>query len=344
MKIAYISTYPPRECGLATFNNNLFKAIGGHTGISHKSFIIAMNDSENISEYEYPEEVKYIIRQENQKDYIRCAEFINTSFADACILEHEFGIFGGENGVYILPLIARLKKPLITILHTVLKDPSYIQLTIIREIARHSSKIVVMSQRAIGFLTSIYQIPREKIQYIEHGVPDLEPKVNNPVLLTPGFINRTTLFTFGLISRNKGLETMIEALPAIAAKHPDIMYVILGSTHPGVIRSSGEEYRDSLKRLSVKLGVEKNVCFINKFVGEEELHDYLTACDIYVTPYLNEAQITSGTLSYAVGAGAAASAAGAAGAAGFATGAGLGAAALARAAARSASTPAASVG
>lgn len=305
MKLAYISTYPPRACGLATFNNNLFKAIGGHIGISKHSFVVAMNDSEHITDYEYPEEVKYVIRQENQNDYIRCADFINTSYADACILEHEFGIFGGESGVYVLPLIARLKKPLISVLHTVLKDPSYIQLTIIREIARHSSKIVVMSKRAIGFLTSIYQIPRDKIQFIEHGVPDLEPRKDNPVFQMPGFKGKKTLFTFGLISRNKGLETVIEALPAIVAQHPDIMYVILGSTHPGVVRSNGEEYRDSLKKLANRLGVDKNILFINKFVSEEELHDYLSACTIYITPYLNEAQITSGTLSYAVGAGAA---------------------------------------
>ncbi|RZL18628.1 MAG: glycosyltransferase [Pedobacter sp.] len=290
---------------LATFNQNLLNAIGCDPTISSSSFVVALNDSESLTEYEYGDEVKYIIRQENQKDYIRGAEFINTSFADACIMEHEFGIYGGESGVFVLPLIARLKKPLITILHTILKDPSYIQLTIIREIAKHSSKIVVMSNRAVGFLTSIYQIPKDKIMLIEHGVPDLEPKINNPVKDSLAFKGKKTLFTFGLISRNKGLEAVIEALPEIVASNPDVMYVILGSTHPGVIRNSGEEYRDSLKRLAQKLGVEKNVTFINKFVSEEELHDYLTACDIYITPYLNEAQITSGTLSYAIGAGAA---------------------------------------
>jgi glycosyltransferase involved in cell wall biosynthesis len=306
MKIAYISTYPPRECGIATFNNNLLKAIGHNKEtVSEDSFVVAMSDSENLDEYEYPKEVKYIIRQENQKDYIRGADYINTSFADVCIMEHEFGIYGGESGVYILPLIARLQKPLITILHTVLKDPSYIQLTIIREIAKHSEKIVVMSQRAVGFLTSKYGISIGKIQLIEHGVPDLEAKNNNPVNASLPFKNKKVLFTFGLISRNKGLETVIEALPSIVAKNPDVMYVVLGTTHPGVIRNSGEEYRDSLKKLARKLNVENHLTFINKFVSEEELFDYLTACDMYITPYLNEAQITSGTLSYAVGAGAA---------------------------------------
>jgi glycosyltransferase involved in cell wall biosynthesis len=306
MKIAYISTYPPRECGIATFNNNLLNAIGQHKNmVSEDSFVVAMNDADTIDEYEYPDEVKYIIRQENQKDYIRAADYINTSLADACILEHEYGIFGGESGVYILPLLARLQKPLITIFHTILKDPNYMQLTVLREVAKYSSRIVVMSHRAVGFLTSIYGIPFEKIQLIEHGVPDLEPKAENPVRNSLAFKGKKVLFTFGLISRNKGLETVIEALPKIVEKNPDVMYVILGTTHPGVIRNSGEEYRDSLKRLAKKLNVENNLTFINKFVSEQELHDYLTACEMYITPYLNEAQITSGTLSYAVGAGAA---------------------------------------
>lgn len=306
MKIAYISTYPPRECGIATFNNNLLKAIGHDTTtVSADSFVVAMTDAEQLNTYEYPPEVEYIIRQENQKDYIRAADYINTNLTDVCILEHEFGIYGGESGLYILPLIARLQKPLVTILHTILKDPSYVQLTIIREIAKYSSKIVVMSRRAVGFLTSIYGISENKIRYIEHGVPDLEPKEDNPVKKSLGFKDKKVLFTFGLISRNKGLETVVQALPDIVARHPDVTYVILGTTHPGVIRNSGEEYRDSLKRMAKKLNVENNLVFINKFVSEEELHDYLTAADMYITPYLNEAQITSGTLSYAIGAGAA---------------------------------------
>jgi glycosyltransferase involved in cell wall biosynthesis len=306
MKIAYISTYPPRECGIATFNNNLLKAIAHDTkSVSADSFVVAMTDSEDLSTYEFPDEVQYVIRQENQKDYIRAADYINTSLTDVCILEHEFGIYGGESGVYILPLIARLQKPLITILHTILKDPSYMQLTIIREIAKYSSKIVVMSHRAVGFLTTIYGISEDKIKLIEHGVPDLEPKAHNEVKSSLAFKGKKVLFTFGLISRNKGLETAIEALPKIVEQNPDAIYVILGTTHPGVIKNSGEEYRDSLKRLAKKLNVDKNLIFINKFVSEEELFDYLTAADMYITPYLNEAQITSGTLSYAVGAGAA---------------------------------------
>src|SRR6202000_3310790 len=206
MKIAYISTYPPRECGIATFNQNLMRAIDANYSERKKlldgGFVVALNDSENIQEYEYPEEVKYVIRQDHQKDYIRAANYINTSSADVCILEHEFGIYGGESGIYILPFINRLEKPLLSILHTVLKDPSYVQRIIIREIAEQSAKIIVMSQRAVEFLTNIYDIPVEKIQIIEHGVPDLEAPANNPVNNLPIFKNHRVLLTFGLLSRN----------------------------------------------------------------------------------------------------------------------------------------------
>ncbi len=309
MKIAYISTYPPRECGLATFNQNLMRAISANfperKTLLENGYVVALNDSESLQEYEYPKEVKYVIRQNHQKDYIRAANYINTSSADVCIMEHEFGIYGGESGIYVLPLINRLEKPLISILHTILKEPSYVQRIIIREIAEQSSKIIVMSQRAVEFLTTIYDIPVEKIQIIEHGVPDLEEPAVNPVRSLSAFKNRRVLLTFGLLSRNKGLETVVKALPKIAAKHPDVMYVVLGNTHPGVVKHSGEEYRDSLKSLAAELKVSNNLAFINKFVTEEELINYLTAAAVYVTPYHNEAQITSGTLSYAVGSGAA---------------------------------------
>ena len=306
MKIAYISTYPPRECGLATFNQNLVNALSINPSYqSDKSFVVAMNESDDLNEHAYPSEVKFVIRQQNQQDYIEAANFINESDVDTCIIEHEFGIYGGNSGVFLLSLINKLQKPFITILHTVLKEPNFMQQTIIKEIALKSSKIVVMSKKAVMFLTSIYQIPKTSIRLIEHGVPDLEPIINNELSQSELFKNRKVLFTFGLISRNKGLETVIKALPAIVAQHPDVLYVILGNTHPGVVKHNGEEYRDSLKSLAKELGVENNIAFVNKFVSEGELHQYLTACHLYITPYLNEAQITSGTLSYAIGAGAA---------------------------------------
>lgn len=305
MKIAYISTSLPNECGIATFNANLALAINQHSTVAKDSFVIALSDSEELTTYRYPDNVRFIIRKNNQKDYLRAADYINTSEADICIVEHEFGIYGGESGLYLLTLLARVNKPVVTILHTVLRQPNYIQQTLIQQIARRSSQMVVMSQKAIGFLTSIYHVPKEKIKYIEHGVPDLEPAANNPVKNTLHFKDKKVLLTFGLISRGKGLETVIEALPAIIEHHPDVVYVVLGNTHPGVVKSAGEEYRDSLKRLARKLRVEDHLIFVNKFVDERELHHYLSAADIYITPYLNEAQITSGALSYAVGAGAA---------------------------------------
>ncbi|MDN3668471.1 glycosyltransferase [Echinicola jeungdonensis] len=308
MKIAYISTYLPRKCGIATFNDNLEKALRVNfpdQSSYEKSFGIAVHDGEEIPTGFYPDHVKAIFRENYQQDYIQAANFINTSEAQVVVMEHEFGIFGGESGIYILPLLNRLEKPLFTILHTVLKEPSHTQKLIIQEIAACSAGLVVMSLRGMQFLKSVYGIPSTKIHYIEHGVPDLEAPENNPLTKTPPFLNHRVLLTFGLLSPNKGLETVIEALPKIVAQYPDVMYVVLGKTHPGILKNTGEEYRDQLKRLAVRLGVENHLTFVNKFVTDEELINYLTAAHIYVTPYLNEAQITSGTLSYAVGAGAA---------------------------------------
>lgn len=308
MKIAYISTYPPRECGLATFNHNLIKAVGSNFStktLAETGFVVAINNSENLQEYNYPEEVKYVIRQNIQEDYTKAADFINASDADACILQHEFGIYGGESGIFLLPFLHQLKKPIISILHTILKSPTFSQKAIIREIAKQSVKVVVMSKRAVKFLTEIYRVPKENIALIEHGVPDLEAPAINHVKELPALKNKRILLTFGLISRNKGLETVIRALPQIVKQHPNMVYVILGNTHPGIVKNSGEEYREFLNKLAVELKVEQHLMFINKFVAEEDLINYLTAADIYITPYFNEAQITSGTLSYAVGAGAA---------------------------------------
>ena len=306
MKIAYISTQIPRACGLATFNNNLKNAIEENLNIDKQnSYVVAINDSEDIKQYNYPPEVKYLIRQQNQKDYIRAANFINTSTADTCILQHEFGIYGGDSGIYVLPLLNRIEKPLITILHTILKEPSYLQKLIIQEVAKQSAKVIVMAQKAVKFLVEVYEISPDKIELIQHGVPNYPTFADNPVKKLPLFYKKRVLLTFGLLSRNKGLETVIKALPKIVAKHPDVIYTIIGSTHPHIKKNQGEEYRDYLKLLAKQLGVAKNVSFINSFIPENELVNYLSAAEIYITPYLNEAQITSGTLSYAIGAGAA---------------------------------------
>ncbi len=312
MKIAYIGTYPPRECGIGTFTRNLynsmvmnraFRQAGNKTTIaSIEGLVIALNDHEQT--YNYPEEVKLTIRQEHQRDYLSAVKFINLSGADLCILEHEFGIFGGQNGVYILPLLHRLEIPLIVTLHTIIKTPSYNEKAILVEICKMASKIVVMSHKAIEFLTTIYNVDKRKVEYIEHGVPDIQ--FNKSQSKKEFHLeNKKVLLTFGFISRNKGIETVIKALPKVIEKHPEVLYMILGKTHPNVLRYSGEEYRIYLQHLVKSLNLSQHVFFLNEFINQKELFKYLSASDIYVTPYMNEAQITSGTLSYAIGAGSA---------------------------------------
>jgi glycosyltransferase involved in cell wall biosynthesis len=305
MKLAYIGTYPPRECGIGTFTMNLYKSMVMNNKIvkgSIEGFVIALNDHEQT--YDYPEEVKLTIRQEHQRDYLSAVKFINLSGADLCILEHEFGIFGGQNGVYILPLLHRLEIPLVVTLHTIIKTPSYNEKAVLVEICKMANKIVVMSHKAIEFLTSIYHVQKEKIVFIEHGVPDIQFSQEQSKKEF-NLENKKVLLTFGLISRNKGIETVIKALPKVVEKYPEVLYMVLGKTHPNVLRYSGEEYRTYLLRLIKSLNLSKYVFFLNEFINQKELFKYLSVSDIYISPYINEAQITSGTLSYAVGVGAA---------------------------------------
>ncbi|UII21169.1 glycosyltransferase family 4 protein [Fulvivirga ligni] len=302
MKIAYISTYLPRECGIGTFTHDLMRSMlqHAHKTNQNEGFIVALND--HNQEYTYPSEVKLVIHQEQQADYLEAANFINLSGADICILEHEFGIFGGQSGVHILPLIHRLKIPLIVTLHTILEAPSYNEKAVLKEVCKMANHIVVMSHKAIDFLTKIYQVPKEKISLIEHGVPDIHyDKVQTRKEFK--LVDKKILLTFGFIGRNKGIETVIRALPKIIEHYPNTQYIILGKTHPNIIRQSGEEYRNFLQLLVKNLNLTNHVIFLNEFIDQKELFKYLEACDIYITPYLNEAQITSGTLSYAMGAG-----------------------------------------
>jgi len=305
MKLAFIGTFPPRECGIGIFTNNLFKSMINNNEKSesgHEGFVIALNDN-NLS-YDYPEEVKLTIRQEHQEDYLKAVKFINLNDTDLCILQHEFGIFGGQSGVYILPLLHRLEVPLVVTLHTILKSPSYNEKAVLVEICKMASKIVVMSNKAIEFLINIYKVPKKKIVLIEHGVPDIyfnQEKSKKEFKLE----TKKIILTFGFIGRGKGIETVINALPKVVEKHPEVIYIVLGKTHPNVLRYSGEEYRGFLMSLVKNLQLEKHVLFLNEFIGTQDLFKYLCASDIYITPYLNEAQITSGTLSYAVGVGSA---------------------------------------
>jgi glycosyltransferase involved in cell wall biosynthesis len=304
MKFAFIGTYPPQKCGIGTFTHNLIKSLAdnyGYNNLFPNLYVIAVSDNEQ--EYKYPSEVSFVVNQNNQRDYVSAAKFINYNKADVCVLEHEFGIFGGESGVYILSLVSRIEIPLIVTFHTVIREPSHIQKVIVQELSSKAYKIIVMSRKAVKFLLEIYNIPEDKIEVIEHGVPVGNVFHRDTAREKFNFTNKTALFTFGLLSRNKGIETVIKALPKVVEKHKNILYVVLGNTHPKVLSRYGEEYREYLLRLVKEYGLEDYVYFYKNFVPEDQLMEYLYAADIYITPYLNEAQITSGTLSYAIGAG-----------------------------------------
>ena len=298
--VALVGSYVPRRCGIATFTNDLAESIAGQDP-SLATWAVAMND--RPEGYRYPPRVYFEINQSRLGEYRLAADFLNLSNIDVCCVQHEFGLFGGRQGNYILELMRRLRMPVVTTLHTVLKDPDADQKEVTQQLADGSDRLVVMAERARTFLTDIYGIDSEKIELIPHGIPDVsfvDPNYYKDEFDVEG---RKVALTFGLLSPNKGIETMIEALPAIAERHPDIVYIVLGATHPGVVAHSGEDYRLSLKRRAEELGVRDHIVFVNKFVEKEELTEFLGAADVYVTPYLNEAQITSGTLCYALGAG-----------------------------------------
>lgn len=302
MKIAYIASYYPRECGIATFTEHLIKAMQCQEA-APEVCVIAMNDEGQV--YEYPPEVAFTVRQHNMQDYLDAADWVNENHVDMVVVQHEFGIFGGESGIFLLPFLNRLKVPFVTTFHTVLKEPSFLQKSIVREISRQASRVVVMSRLAISFLEDIYAVPSDKISLIPHGVPDFEKLSISADVVPAELRDRKVIFTFGLLSRNKGIETVINALPQVIERHPDVVYVVAGKTHPAVLRGSGEEYRQSLQQLVENLGITGHVYFLDSFLTENDLFAWLTRSQIYVTPYLSEAQITSGTLTYALGAGAA---------------------------------------
>lgn len=301
IKIALIGTYLPRRCGIGSFSKNLFDSLPAHAS-GQRNFVVAINDAENS--YEYPPEVRFIIEQDVQDTYVAAAEFINNSGADVCLIQHEYGLFGGQNGSYILSLLHHLRIPVVTTLHTVLEKPSATELFIVREIARLSRRIVAMVHKAVELLRVHYHISPTKIAVIPHGVPDLRFD-REATRLELGLSNNNALLTFGFVGRNKGIETVISALPSVVAHYPETVYIVLGKTHPNVVKHEGEEYRLSLHQLVKKLNLEQHVVFLDQYATERDLFKYLSACDIYITPYLSEAQITSGTLTYALGVGSA---------------------------------------
>lgn len=297
-KIAIIGNFPPRQCGIATFTNDLNDGIKSN-GIS--TSIIAMNDG--LRKYNYPSDVKYEIEQNEIGSYLQAADFINAGNFDAVVLQHEFGIFGGKDGRHIVQLLKRVKKPVFTTLHTILDTPSEGQRYVFKEIANLSEKIVSISKKGIQILEDVYGIPPSKCTHIHHGAHKTSDNDVNKLKHRFGVESKKVLLTFGLLSRNKSIEVVINALPAVVKKHPDLLYIILGATHPHVLKHEGETYRHSLMELVNELGLGKNILFIDRFVSNKELFEFLTVCEIYIIPYLGQKQISSGTLIYAMGAG-----------------------------------------
>lgn len=299
-QVAFIGNHLPRKCGLATFTHDLV------VGLQIKRpkidfWVLPMNDQPQG--YDYPPPVRFEIRDSRLNDYKRAADFLNLNNVDAVCLQHEYGIYGGEYGRYILDLLDELRMPVITTLHTILKDPCTEQREILDELAQRSIRLVTMSQHGVDFLRDIYHIDDDKVAMIHHGIHDV-PFVDPSYYKDQyGVEGRKLLLTFGLLSPGKGLEYAIQALPAIVEKHPEAIYMVVGATHPHVKALAGESYRESLVALAEKLGVGKYLVFHDRFVQTEELMQFIGATDIYLTPYLSETQITSGTLAYALGAG-----------------------------------------
>lgn len=296
--IALIGNFPPRKCGIATFTNDLNEGIKSN-GIA--TSVIAMNDG--LKRYGYPQDVEFEIDQNEITTYINAANFLNTNNVDAVVLQHEFGIFGGRDGRHIIQLLKRLRMPVITTLHTIVDRPSEGQKAVLTEIAGLSKKIISISKKGIEILCEAFGIPVSKCEHIHHGVHKIEIQNTDKIKQKLGIEAKKVLLTFGLLSRNKSIEVVIKALPHVVAKHPDVVYIVLGETHPHVLKHEGEDYRHSLIRLVNKLKLEKNVIFIDRFVSNKELFEFLKTCDIYVIPYSGEKQISSGTLIYTMAAG-----------------------------------------
>jgi glycosyltransferase involved in cell wall biosynthesis len=297
-KIAFLGDYLPRKCGIATFTNDLRCAVAAEFP-AIQCLVVPVNDL--AGGYDYPAEVRFEIAEQDLPSYLRAADFLNITDVDVVCVQHEFGIFGGPAGSHLLALLRELRMPIVTTLHTVLREPSAEQRRVMRDLIRLSTRLVVMAERGREFLLEIYQAPANKIDLIAHGIPDMpfaDPNFFKDEFAVAG---KQVLLTFGLLSPNKGIEYALRALPDIIREFPKIVYIVLGQTHPNLLREQGEAHRLSLARLAKDLGVQKHVVFFNRFVELEELMRFIGAADIYLTPYLTEAQITSGTLAYAFG-------------------------------------------
>lgn len=299
-RIAFVGNSLPRQCGIATFTTDLVEAMATqYPGTSY----IAVPVNDTAEGYEYPARVRFELTEKDIESYRRAADFLNINNVDLVCLQHEYGIFGGRAGSHILSLLRELRMPIVTTFHTILQDPDPDQQKVLEQVAALSDRLVVMSERGAEFLQKVYDVSEDKIDVIPHGIPDV-PFVDSSFHKDLfGVEGKIVLLSFGLLSDSKGIETVIAALPAILERHPNVVYFILGATHPHVIQREGESYRLSLQWMAEEKGVEGHVVFHNRFVSLEELNQFIGVADIYLTPYLNEAQIVSGTLAYTVGAG-----------------------------------------
>ena len=291
----FISSYIPKECGIATFTHNLFTSYQNLYASDGKIVVV-----DGLSTSGYPAEVDFVFDKNKVSGYTNAADHINAADIDVVNLQHEFGLFGGPEGRHIARLLEKLKKPVVTTIHTVLQQPTLGYYTSLIEVIQRSQRVVVMSDKAIEILREIYYVPPEKIVMIPHGVPDLPFVETEYFKKDLGLGGRFVLLSFGLLSPGKGFELVLEALPEVVRSHPDLLYIILGKTHPEVVKIHGERYRESLRKLVREYKLENNVIFIDKFVTNEELYNYISAADVYITPYHSPEQITSGTLAYAV--------------------------------------------
>ena len=299
-RVAFIGNYLPRLCGIATFTQDIHRAVSVAVP-DLDTCVVAMTDSDRT--YDYPPAVRFEIHDETIGDYVKAAEFLNGAGFDVVSLQHEYGIFGGEAGGNIVELLSRLEMPIVTTLHTVLDKPTPVQHDVMRRIMDISAKVVVMSETGHQFLRSVHDVPARKIEVIPHGIPDFPFLEPHHAKAKFDFAGKMIILTFGLLSPNKGIETVLDAMPEIIKSCPNAVYVILGATHPKLVRQQGEAYRDSLTARVRDLGIQDHVVFFNQFVDQATLLDFISMCDVYVTPYLNEAQMTSGTLAYSFGLG-----------------------------------------
>ncbi|MCX5787845.1 MAG: glycosyltransferase family 4 protein [Elusimicrobia bacterium] len=298
--IAFVGNYLPRLCGIATFTTDICTSVATQFP-KVQCFAVPVNDIEGG--YSYPHEVRFEIEEQNLASYRRAADFLGISDVDVLCVQHEYGIYGGPAGGHILALLREVDLPIVTTLHTVLREPNSDQKRVMQELIQLSTRVVVMSHKAEEFLKDVYKAPAAKIDMIPHGIPETSFVDSAFYKDLFGVEGKQVLLTFGLLSPNKGIENVLNALPKIVAERPDVVYIILGATHPQLLREVGESYRLSLELLAEKNGVKKNVIFYNRFVELAELKEFIGAADIYITPYLNEAQIVSGTLAYCFGAG-----------------------------------------